>query len=51
VRAVLVLLTTGLVMMLDSGWWLAAAIVSGVALFAMAHRAEHRHSPYRKGWS
>ena len=50
-RPAIVLLTTGAVIMLDSGWWLAAAVVSGVVLFAMAHRAEHRHSPYRKGWS
>jgi hypothetical protein len=41
----------GAVIVLDSGSWLAAAVVLGVVLFAMAHRAEHRHSPYRKGWS
>ena len=49
-RAAIVLLTTGAVIMLDSGWWLAAAVVSGLVLFAMAHRAEHRHSPYRTDW-
>jgi hypothetical protein len=44
-------MTTSAVIMLDSGWWLAAAVVSGVVLFAMAHHAERRHSPYREGWS
>ena len=36
--------------MLDSGWWLAAAVVAGVVLFAVYHHAEYRHSPYREGW-
>jgi hypothetical protein len=50
VRSAIVLLTTGAVILLDSGWWLAGAVISGVVLFAMAHHAEHRHSPYRAGW-
>lgn len=49
-RIGIVLLTTGAVILLDSGWWLAAAVVSGLVLFGMAHHAEHRHSPYRAGW-
>ena len=49
-RSGIVLLTTGAVILLDSGWWLAAAIVSGVVSFAVAHHAEHRRSPYRVGW-
>jgi len=49
-RSGVVLLTTGAVILLDSGWWLAAAVVSGLVLFAMAHHGEHQHSPYRAGW-
>jgi hypothetical protein len=49
-RSGIVLLTTGAVILLDSGWWLAAAIVSGLVLFAVAHHAEHRRSRYRAGW-
>jgi len=45
-----VLVTTAAVILLDSELWLAAALVAGVVLFAIAHHAEHRHSPYRKGW-
>jgi hypothetical protein len=50
VRPAIVLLTTGAVIMLDSEWWLAAAVVSGVVLFGIAHHAEHRHSPHRQRW-
>lgn len=49
-RSGIVFLTTGAVILLDSGWWLAASVVSGLVLFAVAHHAEHRHSPYRAGW-
>jgi hypothetical protein len=49
-RSAIVLLTTGAVILLGSGWWLAGAVISGVVLFAMTHHAEHRHSPYRAGW-
>jgi hypothetical protein len=49
-RSAIVLLTTGAVILLDSGWWLAGAVISGIVLFAMAHHAEQRHSPYRAGW-
>jgi hypothetical protein len=49
-RSAIVLLTTGAVIMLDSGWWLASAVVSGVVLFAMSRHAERRHSPYREWW-
>lgn len=40
-RSAIVVLTTGAVIVLDSGWRLAAAVVSGVVLFEMAHHAEH----------
>ena len=50
-RSAIVLVTTASVIMLDSGRWLAAAVVAGVVLFAVYHHAEYRHSPYREGWS
>jgi hypothetical protein len=50
VKSLIVLVTTAAVIMLDSEWWLAVAVVSGVALFAIYHHAEARHSPYRAGW-
>jgi hypothetical protein len=50
VKSAIVLLTTGAVILLDSGWWPAAAVVAGFVLFAMAYHAEHRRSPYRAGW-
>jgi hypothetical protein len=50
-RSAIVLVTTAAVILLDSGWWLAAVLVAGVVLFAIAHYVEHRHSPYREGWS
>jgi hypothetical protein len=49
-RSAIVLVTTAAVIMLDSAWWLAAAVVAGLVLFAVYHRAEYRHSPYREGW-
>jgi hypothetical protein len=46
----IVVSTTAAVILLDSGWRLAAAVVSGVVLFAVYRHAEFRHSPYRAGW-
>lgn len=42
--------TTAAVILLDSGWWVAGAVVSGVILFAMYNQAESRHSPHREHW-
>ena len=47
-RSVVVLVMTSAVIVLDSGWSLAAVVVLGVVLFAMAYRAEHRHSPSQR---
>ena len=49
-KSAIVLVTTGAVILLDSAWWVGAAVASGLALFAVYHHAEHRHSPYREGW-